>query len=148
MVRIVEYVRDKRSPRPSNKNVSKVMSANKGKDTEPELLLRKELWKPGYPRYRLHWKKAPGKPDICYPGRRLAIFVNGCYWHRCPHCDLPMPKSNVGFWEEKFQKNKERDAQKLVELEKAGWKALTLWECQLKDDLEGCMALIDPNLHK
>ena len=145
---MTDYVRDKRSPTPSNENVSKVMSANKGKDTEPELLLRKALRDAGHPGYRLHWKKAPGKPDICYPGRRLAIFVHGCFWHRCPQCDLPLPKSNIEFWEEKFRKNKERDERKLAELSEAGWRTLTFWECQLKDDLEGCIARIDPNLHK
>ena len=117
------------------------MSANRGKDTKPELTLRLALREAGHSGYRLHWD-VPGRPDICYPGRMVAIFVNGCFWHRCPHCDLPLPRSNVGFWEEKFRRNKERDAQKLVELEKAGWKVLTFWECQLKDDLEGCVKMV------
>ena len=139
---MTDYIRDKRSPRPTSEAISKTMRGNKGKDTKPELLLRKALREAGHSGYRLHWKKAPGKPDICYPGRRLAIFVHGCFWHRCPDCDLPMPKSNVEFWEEKFRRNKERDVENLVELEKTGWKVLTFWECQLKDDLEGCVKMV------
>ena len=122
------------------------MSRVKQADTAPEMRVRRLLHRNGL-RFRLHRRDLPGTPDIVLPSRRTVIFVHGCFWHRCPDCDLPMPKSNVGFWEEKFRRNKERDAQKLVELEKAGWKALTLWECQLKNNLEGCMAWIDPNLH-
>ena len=61
-----------------------VMQANKSKNTKPELLVRHALRDAGLPGYRLHWKKAPGKPDVCYPGRKVAVFVHGCYWHRCP----------------------------------------------------------------
>lgn len=86
------------------------MQANKSKNTKPELKVRQALRQAGLSGYRLHWKKAPGKPDVCYPGRRVAIFVNGCYWHRCPHCALPMPRHNAGFWEEKFARNQARDA--------------------------------------
>ena len=86
-----------------------VMQANKSKNTKPELRVRAALRDAGLSGYRLHWKKAPGKPDICYPGRRVAIFVNGCFWHRCPHCALPLPKSNVDFWRAKFARNRARD---------------------------------------
>ena len=103
------YSRDKRSPTPSSESTSKVMSANKAKDTKPEIKLRKILWKEGIRGYRLNWKKAPGRPDIAFPGRKIAIFINGCYWHRCPKCDLPLPKSNVQFWKDKFDNNIARD---------------------------------------
>ena len=145
---MTDYVRDKRSPKPSSQNVSKVMSANKAKDTKPELLLRQALRGAGFSGYRLHWKNVPGRPDICYPGRKLAIFVHGCFWHGCPRCELPMPKSNVAFWEDKFRKNRERDTKKLAALRQAGWTALTFWECQLKDDIERCVADIATNLHQ
>ncbi len=108
------------------------MQANRGKDTGPELKLRKLLREAGYSGYRLHWKKAPGRPDIAYPGRRVAIFVNGCFWHRCPHCNPPTPKSNREFWEAKFAANAERDARKNAELVAAGWTVLTVWECQIE----------------
>jgi DNA mismatch endonuclease (patch repair protein) len=110
------------------------MQANRGKNTGPELELRRLLRDAGYPGYRLHWKKAPGHPDIAYPGRRVAVFVNGCFWHRCPHCSPSVPKSNSEFWQAKFAANRERDSRKTAELEDAGWTVLTVWECQIRDD--------------
>ena len=76
------YVRDKRSPVPKSEAASRVMSANRGRDTGPELRLRRALWAAGRRGYRLHYKKAPGRPDIAYPSRKIAIFVHGCFWHR------------------------------------------------------------------
>ena len=142
---VKEYLRDKRSPAPLNDTCSKVMSANKGKDTSPELLLRKALRDAGFSGYRLHWK-APGHPDICYPGKRLAIFVNGCFWHRCPHCDLPTPKTNTSFWEEKFRKNKERDSRKEYELKEKGWNIMVIWECEIKKYLNDVVERIAKNM--
>jgi DNA mismatch endonuclease (patch repair protein) len=77
------YVRDKRSPVPKNEAVSRVMSANRAKNTKPELLLRKALWQAGARGYRLHYKRVPGRPDISFVSKKVAIFVNGCYWRRC-----------------------------------------------------------------
>lgn len=108
------------------------MQANRGKNTKPELELRRLLRRAGYPGYRLHWKKAPGHPDIAYPGRKVAIFVNGCYWHRCPHCNPPAPKTNPAFWNAKFDLNRARDVRKTRELESAGWTVVTVWECRLQ----------------
>jgi DNA mismatch endonuclease (patch repair protein) len=129
------YLRDGRAPIPKSEITSKVMSANKGKNTKPELLLRKALWNNGIKGYRLHWKKVPGKPDIAFPGKKIAIFVNGCFWHRCPICKPSMPKSNIKFWTEKFNKNIERDQKKIEALKALNWKVLTIWECELKKDL-------------
>ena len=112
------------------------MQANRGKNTGPELRLRRLLREAGYPGYRLHWARAPGHPDIAFPGRRVAIFVNGCYWHRCPHCEPRAPKHNAEFWAAKFIANEERDARKAAELEAAGWTVLTVWECEIKKDAD------------
>lgn len=120
-------------PPASSDATRKTMQANKAKNTGPELQLRKLLRKAGYPGYRLHWKKAPGRPDIAYPGRKVAIFVNGCFWHRCPHCNLSDPKSNAPFWAAKFAANAERDARKVAELAAAGWTVLTVWECEVRE---------------
>lgn len=120
-------------PPPTSSAVSKSMKGNRRVDTRPELRLRKLLRDVGYPGYRLHWSKAPGTPDIAYPGRKVAIFVNGCFWHRCPHCKPPMPKSNADFWARKFLRNRERDARKVAQLEAEGWRVMTVWECQLRD---------------
>lgn len=108
------------------------MQANRGKDTKPELTLRRLLREAGHPGYRLHWKKAPGHPDIAYPGRKLAIFVNGCFWHRCPYCSPPSPKSHSEYWASKFAVNRERDARNKAELAAMGWTVLVVWECRLE----------------
>ncbi len=120
--------------RTTNPNVSKSMRSNKRKDTKPELILRKALRDNGMSGYRLQWK-VPGRPDICYPGRKIAIFVNGCFWHRCPKCNLGLPKSNVDFWSTKFERNVARDARNYKTLEEAGWRVVVIWECEIKRDL-------------
>lgn len=129
------YIRDGRSPIPNSEKVSRVMSSNLGKDTKPEIALRKALRSSGLPGYRLHWPKVPGRPDIAYPGKKLAIFVHGCFWHRCPSCNPSFPKIHQEFWSKKFQRNKERDEEKVKELGKIGWKVIVVWECQLKEDI-------------
>jgi DNA mismatch endonuclease (patch repair protein) len=122
------------------------MKGNRGRDTQPELLLRALLRQAGHPGYRLHWKKAPGRPDIAYPGRKVAIFVNGCFWHRCPHCQPAEPKSHSEFWQRKFELNRERDDRKCRELQDAGWTVITVWECSLKADAEAVVAEIVTSL--
>lgn len=129
------YLRDGRAPIPVNESTSRVMSANKGKNTKPEISLRKALWHHDLKGYRVNYKKLPGSPDIVFTKHQLAIFVNGCYWHRCPLCDLPLPKSNQEFWKEKFKKNKKRDFKKISELEEIGYKVLVIWECRVKSEL-------------
>ena len=113
--------------------VRKSMQGNKRANTKPELILRKALREAGLSGYRLQWK-VPGHPDISWPGQKVAIFVNGCFWHRCPMCKPPMPKSNVEYWSSKFERNVERDQRKLEQLEEAGWTVHTVWECELKRD--------------
>ena len=130
------------SPAPSSSGTTTSMKGNKGKDTRPELLARRLLREAGHPGYRLHWRKAPGRPDIAYPGRKVAIFINGCYWHRCPYCDPPMPKAHYDFWNAKFLATKERDAQQAAALEEAGWRVITVWECELRVDPERAIAAI------
>src|SRR5215211_272820 len=102
---MVSYYRDSRSPAPSTEHVSRLMSANKQKDSKPEVLLRQALWAQGLRGYRLHYKKLPGTPDICFVGRRTAIFVNGCFWHSCPKCRLKPPRNNRQYWQDKFRQN-------------------------------------------
>lgn len=108
------------------------MKGNRAKDTGPELALRRILRENGLGGYKTVWKHAPGRPDVAYPFARLAVFLHGCYWHRCPHCDLKLPRSNKAYWAKKFLLNKERDARKNRELRRLGWKVITAWECYLK----------------
>ena len=129
-------------PEATSLSVTKVMKANRAKNTGPELSLRRALFKRGLRGYRLHWKKAPGRPDIAFPGARLAVFVYGCFWHRCPICKLPLPKSNIDFWRRKFLKNQERDKRKHQELEANHWQVISIWECQIKSDVGFCVERI------
>jgi len=123
-------------PRASSEAVSKSMKGNVSKDTGPEITLRKALLSDGLKGYRVNWKKVPGRPDICFPRLKLAIFVNGCFWHRCPKCKLPIPKKNKNFWQKKFVRNKERDRLKKKRLERMGWRVLIVWECEIKKELK------------
>jgi DNA mismatch endonuclease (patch repair protein) len=136
------YIRDGRAPIPEKESTSRVMSANRGKNTKPEIVLRKTMYANEMKGYRIHWKKVPGTPDIAFPGRKIAIFVNGCFWHRCPYCKLPLPKTNTRFWEEKFIKNTIRDSEKYQLLEENGWNVITIWECQILKDIKSCIEII------
>ncbi|WP_262697033.1 very short patch repair endonuclease [Pontibacter oryzae] len=130
------------APLTAAEKTSRYMRGNKAKNTKPELQLRKALWHAGLRGYRIHWPKAPGKPDICYPSRRLAIFMHGCFWHRCPYCQPDLPKSNVLFWRNKFAANLARDAKYKQQYREAGWQRLVVWECQVKQHLPGIINLI------
>jgi len=113
---------------------SAIMRAVKSRDTGPERAVRKLLhaFAPGY---RLHRADLPGKPDIVYGRRRLAIFVHGCFWHGhdCPR-GARAPKQNAAYWQAKIDRNRARDARNLVALEALGWRTLVLYECELKDE--------------
>lgn len=128
-------------PPPLNDAVSRSMRGNKRSDTKPELALRKALRENGLSGYRLQWH-VPGRPDIAYPGRRIAIFVNGCFWHRCPMCKPALPKTHVEFWEAKFERNVARDSRNKDALESDGWTVLTVWECEIKGDLPAVVSRI------
>jgi DNA mismatch endonuclease (patch repair protein) len=114
---------------------SRMMSGIRGKNTKPEMTVRRALHAMGY-RYRLHARELPGKPDIVFRGRRLAIFVHGCFWHRHtdPSCKLArMPKSRPEFWEPKLEGNRARDEANVAALKAMGWNVLIVWECQIKN---------------
>lgn len=143
------------------------MSANRPRDTKPELTLRKALYHSGHRGYRINYRiplqeparskgtkggnptgrkgassnprseipnpKSHVRPDITFVGKKIAIFVHGCYWHRCPMCNYPLPKNNTEFWQAKFDRNTARDRQKRLALLRHGWKVITVWECDLKN---------------
>jgi DNA mismatch endonuclease (patch repair protein) len=120
------------SPQAKSPVVTKVMKANKAKETKPELSVRRYLSAHGLRGYRLNWKGAPGRPDICFTKHKIAIFVHGCFWHRCSKCSKSLPKSNTDFWRRKFELNVLRDGAKLNALVVKGWKVLVIWECDIK----------------
>lgn len=108
------------------------MRAVKGKDTKPEIALRKALFALGL-RYRLNVKDLPGKPDLVFPKYRTVIFVHGCFWHghACKR-GARAPKSNAEYWNAKIARNKARDKNNAAALKKLGWRVVTVWECELK----------------
>lgn len=112
---------------------SEVMRRIKGKGTTPELKVRRALTALGA-RYRLNRKDLPGSPDVVMPGRRLAIFVHGCFWHGhdCPRGSR-VPKANREYWTAKVARNVARDARNRADLLARGWRVETIWECELKD---------------
>ena len=107
------------------------MSRIRGRDTKPEMVVRRWLWRQGY-RYRLYVKALPGRPDIVMRKWRTVIFVNGCFWHghEC-QSNRQRPSTNATFWQEKFARNRERDARNQALLQAAGWHVIVVWECQL-----------------
>lgn len=110
------------------------MSRIRGKNTHPETLVCKWLWRNGY-RYRKNDKRLPGKPDIVLPRFKTVVFVNGCFWHGHEGCgSFRMPKSNVKYWQDKIERNRQRDIGTYKELYLLGWHVLVVWECQLKKE--------------
>ena len=126
------YLRDGRAPIPKDARTSAIMSRIRSKDTGPERIMRSALSAKKIKGYRLNWKKAPGRPDIAWPGRKVAVFVHGCFWHACPYCKRYAPKSNRTWWKNKLAANQARDLRKLKELRAEGWRVLAVWECRLK----------------
>lgn len=109
------------------------MSRIRGKNTAPEMLVRRFLYSQGI-RYRLH-AKLPGKPDVVIRKNNRALFINGCFWHGHANCKFAVtPKSNTNFWQNKIRGNIERDQRNRQQLEHDGWKVLTVWECELEKD--------------
>lgn len=126
---------DVHSPEQRSYNMSKI----KSKDTKPELLIRKWLWANGY-RYRLHYKKLPGRPDIVFPGRKKVIFIHGCFWHKHECRYFKWPNSNAKFWREKIEGNVQRDQKNFVSLVAFDWVYLIVWECVFKDIKKSCLS--------
>lgn len=117
----------------SSEKRSRMMAGIKGKDTKPELVVRKLVHGMGF-RYRLHRKDLPGSPDLVFPRLKKVIFVHGCFWHRHPGCRFAYtPKSNTRFWLDKLEGNARRDALVLTALDALGWKVLIVWECEVSD---------------
>ncbi|MBW9250305.1 MAG: DNA mismatch endonuclease Vsr [Acidithiobacillus ferriphilus] len=112
---------------------SEVMSRVRSVDTKPEMLVRRALWRAGL-RYRLHDRNLPGKPDIVFKAKRVAIFVHGCFWHGHEGCPRHrIPKTRVDWWTAKITRNKERDEAAMKALEAMGWRVIVLWECELSE---------------
>ena len=111
---------------------SKVMAAVRQRDTAPEMFVRRMLHGMGY-RYRLHRRDLPGSPDLVFPSRKKVVFVHGCFWHGHTCHRGALPKTRIEFWRTKIHNNKKRDVRILARLQKIGWQAITVWQCELAD---------------
>jgi DNA mismatch endonuclease, patch repair protein len=117
----------------SKEERSKIMAGISGKETKPEVLVRKFLFSKGF-RYRKNVKTLPGKPDIVLPKFKTAIFIHGCFWHGHSRCKrAALPKTNNSFWKTKVKGNKERDKRNYLELKRMGWHVITIWQCELRN---------------
>lgn len=124
------------------KTRSRMMSAIRGKDTKPELALRRMLHAKGF-RYRLHDQRLPGKPDIVLPKYQAIIFVHGCFWHRHAACKYAYnPKSREEFWQSKFASNVTRDSRHREQLLSQGWRVCIVWECSLRSLPDSCAGVV------
>ena len=138
------------APSASSPAVHNVMVANKSTNTKPELSVRSALRSAGFSGYRLHWRiddergRYVCRPDITFPGRKLAVFVHGCFWHRCPSCGLSPPKTNTDYWLQKFERNIERDRRKERTLLEMGWTVNTIWECGIASGVDGLLDKLTP----
>ena len=118
----------------SKEKRSEIMSHVTGKETKPEIIVRKYLFAHGL-RYRKNVKRLPGTPDIVFPKYKTAVFVNGCFWHGHKGCRYShLPSTNFEYWEKKIADNIERDERKKRELEGLGYRVLIIWQCQLKSN--------------
>ena len=115
----------------SKEKRSEMMAGIKGQNTKPEILIRKLIHSLGF-RYRLHYKKLPGKPDIVLPKYKAAILINGCFWHWHNCSFFKMPSSNQDFWRNKIESNRNRDQIQIANLTSLGYKVLIIWECSLR----------------
>jgi len=122
------------------------MSMIRAKNTKPEISLRKAMAQTGICGYRLHYK-LPGKPDIVFPSRKIAIFVDGCFWHKCPKCFI-MPQTRKSFWKKKIESNTKRDKEVNRLLKKSGWKVFRFWEHALRKSPEQAAVRIIASLKK
>lgn len=126
----------------SKEKRSEIMKRIRGKDTAPELIVRKLIYSLGY-RYRLHGQKLPGKPDIVFAGKKKVIFVHGCFWHGHNCKKGKPPKSNLDYWLPKLKENRRRDTLNQKLIRSAGWEVLIIWQCQIHDAITLEKAIIN-----
>jgi DNA mismatch endonuclease, patch repair protein len=122
------------------------MSQVKGKNTKLEILFRQYIWNKGLRGYRLH-TKLPGKPDLFFGPKKVAVFIDGCFWHKCPIC-FKGPKTNKKFWGVKIRSNVERDLDNDIKLNKIGVESIRFWEHEIKEDIQSCYKKLKKSVDK
>ena len=123
-----------KAPASTSMAVRHSMHGNSVRQTKIESSLADLLIENGLTGFVQNDKSLEGTPDIAYPSNRLAIFVHGCFWHRCPYCEPHFPEINADYWQAKFARNKRRDKHAQVSLKREGWRVVTVWECKLKNN--------------
>jgi DNA mismatch endonuclease (patch repair protein) len=142
MRQLVGHGRTEMSERPHASSYSALRTMQSNRSVSAlEVRFRKALWESGVRGYRLH-ASLPGRPDVVFPRSRVAVFVNGCFWHRCPKGHLPSPKANKEFWRRKLDDNVRRDRAAIAALTDAGWSVLTFWECDLRVDMNPAVSQV------
>lgn len=126
---------------------SENMRAIKSENTSCEVLLRRTLWKEGIRGYRIHRRDLPGKPDIAFSRQKVAVFVDGCFWHGCPRC-FRMPQTNTSYWKNKIERNVVGALAATEKLREMGWKVIRLWEHDVLKNLDSCVQLIKEALRE
>jgi DNA mismatch endonuclease, patch repair protein len=129
-------------PPASTETVHRIMVANRGKNTTIERKLRRALLAAGAPRGRAHFRVGPTRVDLAFPSQRVAVQIHGCFWHHCPTCNLPIPRTNRAYWRRKFAINQARDVRSRREIRRAGWRLIEIWEHQIDDDFGSCVGRI------
>lgn len=123
---------------------TRTMQAVKSKDSKMEVKFRSSLWRRGF-RFFKNVKSLPGKPDVVFPKKKIAIFLDSCFWHGCP-LHLKLPVSNADYWRNKIEKNRNRDKEINTIYKEMNWKILRIWEHDLKTDFESCLVKVTQNL--
>ncbi len=133
----------------SPKRRHEIMSHIRSEDTSIELMVRRRLFAMGY-RYRVNYKKLPGKPDIVFTKKKIAIFIHGCYWHGhdCGSRYAHISQSNIAYWGPKIERTKQRDQQHVQYLESLGWRVVVLWECEVRINLDEIIRRLSYELHR
>jgi len=133
----------------SPKRRSEIMSHIRSKDTSIELMVRRRLFSMGY-RYRVNYKALPGKPDIVFTKKKIAIFIHGCYWHghTCGSRYAHTSRSNTAYWGPKIERTRQRDQGYVKTLEANGWKVLVLWECEIREHFDESITCIVSDIEK
>lgn len=126
--------------RPPTPTRRKIMQSVRQRDTAPEMRLRRALWRVGI-RYRVNRRIANVRPDLCFPRQKVAVHVDGCFWHGCPR-HYTRPRNNAEFWAAKLRDNQERDRRQTRRLEEAGWRVLRFWTCEINENVDGVVDVI------
>ena len=126
---------------------SDIMRRVHSRDTSPELALRRALWAANLKGYRVSPPSVPGKPDVAYIGKQIAVFVDGCFWHGCPKC-YRRPSSNEAYWDAKVARNRQRDKMCTARLRRAGWSVLRCWEHDVAADVDKCVRKVQRTMQR